>query len=247
MENINAIIVDDELNARENLRYLLLEFCKQVTIVAEVSNVDDAVVAINKHNPQLVFLDIEMPRKNGFQLLEEFSEINFQIIFITAYDMYALKAFEVAAVDYLLKPIAINRLKEAVTKVHTLIAKPNTSNNKLAVLKENKKSLKKIAIPYKTDYVILDAADVLCIEADRMYSVLHTTKNKKYVVAKKLSYYENLLCDGGNFIRLHRSWIVNLNKINVYSKRDKEVVLESEFKVPISKSNKENFEMLFYS
>ena len=100
MNKIQAVIVDDELNARENLRYLLNAFCKEVEIVSEVANVDEATVAINKHKPQLVFLDIEMPRKNGFQLLDEFSEIDFQIIFITAYDMYAIKAFEVAAIDY---------------------------------------------------------------------------------------------------------------------------------------------------
>lgn len=247
MEKINAVIVDDELNARENLQYLLGEFCKQVTIVAQASNVDDAVVAINKHKPHLVFLDIEMPRKNGFQLLEEFLEINVQIIFVTAYDAYAIKAFEVSAIDYLLKPIDISRLKESVIKAQKSIENSSVSNEKLSVLKENKKGLKKIAIPYKTDYVILNVEDVLCIEADRMYSVLHTVKNKKYLVAKKLSYYEGVLCDDTNFIRLHRSWIVNLNKVNRYSKRDKEVILETEFKVPVSKSNKENFETLFYS
>ena len=247
MEKINAIIVDDEINARENLRYLLSEFCNEVNLLEEVSNVDDAVVAIHKHHPQVVFLDIEMPRKNGFQLLEEFSEINFQIIFITAYDTYAVKAFKVAALDYLLKPIAIDRLKDAVIKAQKQIENSTISNKNINVLKENSKGLKKIAIPYKTDYVILNIENVLCIEADRMYSVLHTTTNKKYTVAKKMSYYEDLLCNNINFIRLHRSWIVNVDKIKMYSKREKEVILEADFKVPVSKSNKESFEMLFYS
>ncbi|CAM1349105.1 MULTISPECIES: LytR/AlgR family response regulator transcription factor [Tenacibaculum] len=247
MNKIQAVIVDDELNARENLRYLLNAFCKEVEIVSEVANVDEATVAINKHKPQLVFLDIEMPRKNGFQLLDEFSEIDFQIIFITAYDMYAIKAFEVAAIDYLLKPIDIERLQEAVKKVKKSIKNTEFSKANLNVLKENKKALQKIAIPYKTDYVILDIDNVLCIEADRMYSVVYTKNNKKYMVAKKLSYYENLLCNKKDFVRLHRSWIVNINKIEVYSKKEKEVTLESDFKVPVSKSYKENFETLFYT
>ncbi|WP_431164702.1 LytR/AlgR family response regulator transcription factor [Tenacibaculum halocynthiae] len=247
MSKIQAVIVDDELNARENLRYLLNAFCKEVEIVSEVANVDEATVAINKHKPQLVFLDIEMPRKNGFQLLDEFSEIDFQIIFITAYDMYAIKAFEVAAIDYLLKPIDIERLQEAVKKVKKSIKNTEFSKANLNVLKENKKALQKIAIPYKTDYVILDIDNVLCIEADRMYSVVYTKNNKKYMVAKKLSYYENLLCNKKDFVRLHRSWIVNINKIEVYSKKEKEVTLESDFKVPVSKSYKENFETLFYT
>ncbi|WP_435262157.1 LytR/AlgR family response regulator transcription factor [Tenacibaculum sp. nBUS_03] len=247
MNKIQAVIVDDELNARENLRYLLNEFCKEVEIVSEVANVDDATVAIKKNKPQLVFLDIEMPRKNGFQLLDEFSEIDFQIIFITAYDMYAIKAFEVAAIDYLLKPIDIERLKEAVRKVKKAIKNTEFLKENLNVLKENKKALQKIAIPYKTDYVILDIDNVLCIEADRMYSIVYTKSNKKYMVAKKLSYYENLLCNKKDFVRLHRSWIVNINKIEVYSKKEKEVKLESDFKVPVSKSYKEGFETLFYT
>lgn len=247
MSKIKAIIVDDELNARENLRYLLNEFCKDVEIISEASNVDDAVVEINKHTPNLVFLDIEMPRKNGFQLLEEFTSIDFQIIFVTAYDMYAIKAFEVAALDYLLKPVAIERLQASVKKVEKTIEDAKTTQAHLEVLKQNKKNLQKIAIPYKTDYVILDINDVLCIEADRMYSVVYTRSQKKYMVAKKLSYYENLLCNEKEFIRLHRSWIVNLNKIETYSKKEKEVKLETDFKVPVSKSYKENFETLFYT
>ena len=119
--------------------------------------------------------------------------------------------------------------------------------SRLQLLKINQKKLKKIAIPYKSDYVIIDVGDIACIEADRMYSTVHTIKGKKYVIAEKLSYYEQLLCNDIDFVRLHRSWIVNLNKIETYSKRTKEVVLETQFKVPVSKTNKEAFEMLLYS
>ncbi len=247
MKKMKALIVDDELKARENLHCLLNEFCKNVQVVDEASNVDEAVLSIKKHQPDVVFLDVEMPRKNGFMLLEEFSEINFQIIFITAYDMYAIKAFEISALDYLLKPIDIERLKGAVLKATKSIENLEETKLKLRALQENKKELKKIAIPYKTDYAIVDVSDVLCIEADRMYSRLHTNTNRKYMVAKKLSYYEDVLCNKSNFVRLHRSWIVNLNKIRTYSKKEREVILDTKFKIPISKSYKDNFEALFFA
>lgn len=247
MTKIQAVIVDDELNARENLKYLLNAFCKEVEVVSEASNVDEAVIEIKKNKPQLVFLDIEMPRKNGFQLLEEFENINFQIIFITAYDMYAIKAFEVAAIDYLLKPIDIERLKESVKKAKSTIGNLGFSNTNLEVLKSNKKKLQRIAIPYKTDYAIINIDDILCIEADRMYSIIYTSNQKKYVVAKKLSYYQKLLCVDNEFTRVHRSWIVNLDQVDMYSKKEKEVKLKTDFKIPISKSYKEHFEELFCS
>ena len=245
MTKIQAVIVDDELNARENLKYLLNAFCKEIEVVSEASNVDEDTEEIKRYKPQMVFLDIEMPRKNGFQLLEEFEDVNFQIIFITAYDMYAIKAFEVAAIDYLLKPIDIERLKEAVKKAVRNIGVSKTNN--IAVLKSNKKGLQRIAIPYKTDYAIINIDDILCIEADRMYSIIYTNNHKKYVVAKKLSYYQKLLCTENDFTRVHRSWIVNVNQIEMYSKKEKEVKLKTDFKIPISKSYKEYFEELFCS
>ena len=244
MDTLNAIIIDDEINARENLRFLLNEFCKNVTIVSESKNVDEAVIQIKEHQPQLIFLDIEMPQKNGFQLLEAFDTINFQIIFVTAYDQYAIKAFEFAALDYLLKPIDIERLKKAVKKASTIAIK-NLTFDKLELLKSNRKKVKKIAIPYKSDYVILDLTNILCIEADRMYSIIHTKDDKKYMASKKLSYYEDLLCKETDFIRTHRSWIVNTNEIEFYSKKDKNIQLKNNFKVSVSKSYKETLENIF--
>ncbi len=240
---IQAIIIDDELSARENLRYLLKYHCPDIVVISEVSNVDNAIIDIKKYTPDVVFLDIEMPQKNGFQLLEAFSKINFQIVFITAYDSYAIKAFEVAALDYLLKPIDVNRLKEVNQKLRTVALE---SNNRLQLLKENKKEITKIAIPYKSDYAILNIEDIICVEADRMYSILHLKNTKKYITAKKLSYYESLLTENNQFVRTHRSWLVNTNLNMSYSKKEKQVVVES-FKVPVSKSYKERFEAIYIS
>ncbi|WP_025667982.1 LytR/AlgR family response regulator transcription factor [Aquimarina megaterium] len=243
---MNAIIVDDEINARENLGYLLDSFCSEINVVAEATHVDEAVKLINKHKPELVFLDIEMPQKNGFQLLNAFEDVHFHIIFVTAYDHYAIRAFQIAAIDYLLKPIDVSLLKKAIKKV-IRVHNNSFGYDRIETLLENRKGLKKIAIPYKSDYAILDIDTILCIEADRMYTILYTVDHKKYMVAKKLSYYEELLCKDTDFIRLHRSWIVNSNKIETYSKKNKEVVLQTQLVIPVSKGYKDNFEAIFYT
>ncbi|APZ44883.1 DNA-binding response regulator [Polaribacter reichenbachii] len=241
MTNIKAILVDDEINARENLRFLLNDFCTNINILAEASNVNDAVLLIKAHKPDVVFLDIQMPQKNGFQLLEEFDEINFQVIFVTAYDNYAIRAFQVAALDYLLKPIDVDLLKEAIGKVEKNINNYNSIHRYKLLEEKNKK----LAIPYKNDYVIVKVNNILCIEADRMYSKIHMLDDKTFLVTKKLSYYENLFLDDNSFVRSHRSWIININKIKTYSKKDREAILINNVKIPISRGYKEDFEDSF--
>ena len=140
LNKIPTIIVDDEINARENLRYLTATFCKNIEIIYEASNVNEAIIAIEKHDPKLVFLDIEMPQKNGFQLVDYFKKINFYIIFVTAYDKYAIRAFKVSALDYLLKPIDISDLKIAVKKARTNINNDDFKN-RTQLLKENQKKV----------------------------------------------------------------------------------------------------------
>jgi len=238
---LTAVIIDDEKSARENLRLLLESFCQDVEVLGVASNVDDAVILINNVQPQVVFLDIEMPEKNGFQLLDEFSKINFQIIFVTAYDHYALKAFQVAALDYLLKPIEIDLLQKAVKKI---AIHPNNSNERLELLSNNRKEIKKIAIPFNKDFKIINIQDIICIEADRMYSTIYTLSGKKYVAAKKLMYYEKLLKDN-DFFRVHRSWIVNLNHIKLYAKVDKLIKLSNSITIPIGNGYKEELENMF--
>ena len=159
-----------------------------------------------------------MPQKNGFQLFEAFKEINFQVIFITAYDSYAIKAFQVAAIDYLLKPVDIALLQNAIEKVKTHVNKSH-QQAQLQVLQENKKKITKIAVPYKSDYAIIKVDDIICIEADRMYAVIHTAQAKQFTIAKKLHYYEELFCEENVFIRVHRSWIINTEHIETYSKK----------------------------
>ena len=243
MQKIEAIIVDDEISARDNLRYLTNTFCHNVEIIDEATNVDEAISAITKHKPQLVFLDIEMPQKNGFQLIEHFEKIDFYIIFVTAYDKYAIKAFKCSALDYLLKPIDILELKNAVKKVSATLKK-DTLEERLNVLKSNQNGIKRIAIPYKSDYAIIDVKNINCIEADRMYSKINSNDGKTFITSKKLSHYEKVLSNS-NFIRVHRSWVVNIDYIISYSKKDKNIVLKNGIIIPVSRSYKENLEELF--
>lgn len=244
MNKIKTIIVDDEINARENLRYLTQTFCKKIEIIYEASNVDSAIIAIEKYQPQLVFLDIEMPQKNGFQLINHFKKIKFYVIFVTAYDKYAIKAFKFSALDYLLKPIDIQELKDAVKKVTHHIEKDNLKQ-RLDLLKINKEKINKIAVPYKSDYVIIDVDTISCIKADRMYSTIHLTNKKKYTASKKLSFYEEMLTKQEDFIRVHRSWLINTKLIFIYSKKEKTIELTDGSIIPLSKSYKEVFENLF--
>lgn len=232
---IKAIIVDDELDARENLIYLTQNFCTNIQIITTCSNVDEAVVVIKEKKPDVVFLDIEMPQKNGFQLLKEFEDVFFKIVFVTAYDQYAIKAFEVSALDYLLKPIDVDRLKDVEIKIQEVFNK-TSYQERLDTLSQNKKAITKIAIPYKNDYAVLNIEDVFCIEADRMYTHIYTQKNKKYMASKNLSYYEDLLKGHQKIIRVHRSWMINLNHVESYSKTENHIILNNKVKVPVSKT-----------
>lgn len=244
---IKAIIVDDEQSARDNLRYLVEKHCTTIEIVAEADKVESAVAKIKQFTPNLVFLDIEMPKENGFALTRYFDTLNFHIVFVTAYSDYAVKAFEVSAVDYLLKPVDIERLKKAESKV----LKRTTLNKNLNVLQENLQAteLKNIAIPYKNDFTIIKIENIICIKASRVYSDITTFNRDKsvlktYTYAKKLAYFEESL-PKDNFFRVHRSWIININFIKSYSKKESIIILENNLKIPVSKTYKEVFENLF--
>lgn len=237
---IKAVIVDDELSARENLKYLINNFCEGINIVDSCCNVDEAVLSIGRLKPDVVFLDVEMPQKNGFQLLKEFDEVNFQIVFITAYDQYAVKAFEVSALDYLLKPIDIDRLLEVSEKLKKKLTL-KSFQERLNALSLNKKKLTKISIPYKNDYVIINVDDILYIEADRMYSHIYTTGGRKYTASKKLSHYQELFFETKNIKRIHRSWLVNLTFAKSYSKSNKSICIQEQ-EIPVGKTYKEEIE-----
>lgn len=236
MNEITAVIVDDERKAIDNLTFLLNEFCKNVTIVGTAQSVDKAIPVIELEKPDVVFLDIEMPQKSGFELFES-TKHDFQTIFVTAYNQYAIKAFEVSAIDYLLKPVHIERLKEAVSRI---IPKYTFhSSEKISTLEENLKSskLSKISILHKDLYVNIEIANILCIEANQAYSMIYCTQNgelKEFIYSKNLNHFEKLLENNDEFIRSHRSWLINVNKVSSFSKTNLTVNIDK-LTVPISR------------
>ena len=236
---VKTLIVDDELKARENLAILLEAYEPTTFDITYAENADEAKRLITKNKPELLFLDIEMPNKNGFQLINELKEIDFPIIFVTAYDHYAIKAFEVSAFDYLLKPLDIERLYLSLGRVLNLSDK-NTVFKRLKALQENEAEGKitKIAIPERGDYILLDTKEIICIEANRAYVEIYTEKSK-YIYAKPLKYFEDVLTENSQFIRVHRSWIINTNFVEKYSKRDAEILMKNQLKISVSRSYKE--------
>lgn len=241
---INAIIVDDEESARNVLSNLITRFCPDIKIIDICSDVEEAVDAIKKHQPDVVFLDIEMPNYAGYELVSFFEEVNFDIIFVTAYDQYAIKAFEISAVDYLLKPIEIDRLKDSVQKLSSRVTLKNNQESYRA-LSENLKSneVSKLVVRNNQGQSIVNTSDIIAIEAQDSYSCIYT-KKEKHLMSKNLKHFETILSKNTCFFRSHKSWLINTNKVKSYSKSKFEILLESSITAKLSKYKKTDFEEL---
>lgn len=243
MKKIKAIIVDDELNARSLLRNFIEDHCPEIEIIADAEDVKSAVKIINKNQVDLVFLDVEMPNENGFALFDYFNKPTFETVFCTAYSQYAIKAFEVSAVDYILKPIGITKLKEAVEKV-VLKRALNLPQTNIGILKENlqENKIKKIGVHIGDGIVFMDLNDILYFEADGSYTTIHH-KNGKDLAVKKIKHFEDLLASDTRFFRIHRSYFVNITLIKKYSKKyGLSVTYDDKILLPISREKKEEFE-----
>jgi two-component system LytT family response regulator len=214
-----AIIIDDEEMARTLLQGMVAEYCNNVETVDLCKDLPTGVKAIRKHKPDIVFLDIEMPGHSGLELLDFFdeNEINFSIIFVTAYNRYAIQAFKLSAVDYLLKPIEVEDLKNAM-----ILFERNKNRNKAtySVLKENLKnsSPKKIALNTLNTTSFVETSDILFFQADGSYTKVILKDNKILTISKGLKSFETLLEDNSDFFRCHKSFIVNLTHISDYVK-----------------------------
>ncbi|MBK7181488.1 MAG: response regulator [Bacteroidetes bacterium] len=183
---MKAIIVEDEKKGQEILSSLILKYCTDVEIIGMADNAEDAYLLIKKMKPDVVFLDIEMPKGNGFYLLEKFDKINFQIIFTTAYDNYAIKAIKYHALDYLLKPIDIDELKQAVENVKKALLKPENTRY-IDFLTTRKLDFEnRLGLPVKDGIMYLQVADIIRIESDGSYSTIYLSKSQKHVVSKNL-------------------------------------------------------------
>ncbi len=215
---MRAIIVDDELNARLSLKGILEENFPEIEIVAENADVPSAVKSIHSFQPELVFLDIAMPGYSGLELLKFFDEknINFKIIFVTAYAEYAINAFELSAVDYILKPVRIDALQRALSKVND-----SKSLESLKVLQSNLDipQHKKIALNTGDGITFIELQDILYLKADGSYTHFFISNKNKITVSKKIAEFERLE-QVSNFMRIHRSHIINLERIQKILKQD---------------------------
>lgn len=247
IRNLKALIVDDEERARDVLAHLLGKHFPDLQIIDQCKDVEEAVLCIQTNKPDVVFLDIEMPRYAGYELVEFFETIDFEIIFITAYDNYAIKAFELAAIDYLLKPIEIKRLKEAVLKLEDKVGRKRMEEN-YHLLIENLKNdkIEKIIIPHNREQKVLYLSEIIAIEAQESYSIFHCLGKAKYMVSKNLKYFESIL-EESSFYRSHKSWLINTEKIKAYSKQKLEISLEEELTTKLSKYKKLEFEKSYFT
>ncbi len=213
---LNSIIVDDELNAITNLKKLLDTYCPFIKIAGSAIDTESAAILINSLKPDVLFLDISMPKKNGFELLKMLHFMPL-IVFVTAHEKYALNAIKASAVDFLLKPVDITELKKVEEKLLQIQnMRENNVNESYTTVVGNLVSMlhyrsviKKITLPDAHDYKIVDLEDVLYLEGDDNYTSFYLNKHKKVIVSKTLKEYEDLLSDLG-FFRIHKSSIINL-------------------------------------
>lgn len=240
---LKAIIVDDELKSRESLKILLEEFCNNVQVAALCQNVKEAVDAIRQHAPHIVFLDIQLQRETGFDLLTQIGRVDFEIIFTTAYSEYAIQAFKFSAIDYLLKPIDTEELKRAVDRVEKKLSAnmPERLEKMLRSFMTDLSNSYKLALPTLDGLVFVNIKDVLYCEAMSNYTVFHTNDGKKYTVARSLKEYEGLLAEH-NFFRIHNSYLINLREVKKYVRGEGGyVILNNDVSLDVSKRRKEAF------
>lgn len=244
-QKIKSIIIDDEERGRSSLQSLLSEYCEDVEVIASCSNVPDGVIAINKHQPSLIFLDIEMPEYSGFDLLDFFKEVNFEIVFVTAYSEYAIKAFEISAVDYLLKPVQIEQLQNAIEKVKQKKWQ-SSMQTRLDLLKEAFKgeTLRKIAVPMNDGLLFIEVNDIVMLEADGAYTNVFLKDGSKILVSKKLKFFEDILEGRPVFFRPHRSYMININYIKKYLRGENMILMDNNVNVSLSRDRKQEFDAI---
>ena len=215
---LKAIIVDDEPYCCETIA-TLLEESRDVEIVSVCHNAADALVAIRKYSPDIVFLDVEMPKMNGFEMLEQLPQVNFEIIFTTSYDQYALKAIRFSAIDYLLKPVDEEELRTAIQKVIQRSQKPITQQLEILLQKIHQPStpINKIAMPTMEGLQMIPVDSIISCESDSNYTILQLKNNKKLIVSRTLKEIEELL-EEHSFVRVHRCYLANMNEVEKYVK-----------------------------
>lgn len=238
---IKAVIIDDEANNIENLQIIIEQYWPSIIVDATADNASDGIEVIKKHQPDLVFLDIQMPNQSGFDLLSHLPEMKFEVIFITAYDKYGIQAIKFSALDYLLKPININEFKVAVGKAERRIREKQQNlnlENLLTYMKTGNKE-PKIALPTLKETMYVKITDIVRCEATNNYTTFHLQNKEQILVCKTLKDFADLL-KPHDFVRTHQSHLVNLRFVKSHLKEDGgTLLLDNQEKVPISRQNRE--------
>ncbi len=239
---IKAILVDDEVHCLDTLSIILKEYCPEVQILEQCRSAKAGLAAIEKLKPNLVFLDIEMPAMNGFEMLEQFAQINFAIVFTTSYDQYAIKAIRFSALDYLLKPIDPKELITAVHKVQTQKQLPAAEQFEILFsrIQHKESAFRKMAVPTSEGFELIAADQILRCEADDNYTHLFLKNKTKIIACRTLKEVEEQLQDFSYFVRVHHSYLVNMNEVTKYVRGEGGYVIMSDgSSVNVSRSRKE--------
>lgn len=240
---MRTILVDDEIRSLNSLHQKLIKHCPELEIISACRSAAEGLKAIEDLKPELVFLDIEMPIMNGFTLLQNLKYKKFELIFVTAYDQYAIKAIQYSALDYLLKPVEVELLQEAVKKAISKATK--NPNKRLELLLENffetQNRFSKIAIPTMEGLIFIKVADIVYFEAQRNYTFIYHSDRNSYLVSRTMKEYEDIL-PSDTFIRIHHSFIINKNYVEKYIRGEGgQVVLEGNITLNVSRRKKNNF------
>lgn len=245
---MNALIIDDESKARSLLRSILEEYNPEIKSIVEAENLLDGVAILKEKTIDILFLDIEMPQYSGLQLFEFLAveQVDFEIVFTTAYSEYAIRAFEYSAIAYLLKPLRPSKVKEAVDKARKM-REQNQLQQRLQELKNALVSDKfnKLALPVEDGVLFVKLEEIYALEADSMYTQFHLTQNRKLLISKPMKYFSDLLEDKELFYKPHRSYLVNLKYLQkVVKKEGTYIEMENGMRIPVSKEKKEELQLL---
>ena len=242
---LRAILVDDEPDCIRLLSLQLREHCPQVHILGQYTSSEEGLQAIQTLNPDVVFLDIEMPEMNGFSLLEQLGEITFSLIFITAYNEFALKAFRFSALDYLLKPLDTAELQEAVHKAEKRQRIDHQQLEMLRLQLTSGQHPQKIAVPYQSGVHFIELKDLVYCEADSNYTKLFLSNGKSYLLSRTLREVQQVL-EERNFLRVHRQYLINLDHIKTYHKGEAAyLVVHGDITIPVAKNQKDRLVQKF--
>jgi len=245
---IRAILVDDEKNALEMMEWLLKTYCPQVNIVAMCNSAEMGLEAIQRHQPDVVFLDIEMPKMNGFDMLEQFDKLFFDVVFCTAYDQFAIRAFRYSALNYLLKPVDPDDLKATIQRIEEKKQIPTRQQFELLMqqIKQPAKSTpQRIALTTNDGLVFVPTADIIYCEAESNYTNVVLAGGRKILISKVLKDIDEAL-SGPDFYRVHSSFLININHIKKFVRGDGGyIIMDNDAIVSISRTRKQEFMELF--